>query len=79
MVALPADNTMILPIFETVLRGITVRGSIVGTRQDLVEVFALHAQGRTTVEYKTRDLASVNEDFEAVEAGEVNARLVYRF
>lgn len=79
MVALPADNEMHLPIFETVLKGITVRGSIVGTRNDLQEVFELHAQGRTTVEYDTRDLASVNEDFEAVEAGDVPARLVFDF
>ena len=31
-VALPADNEVTLPIFETVLNGITVVGSIVGTR-----------------------------------------------
>ena len=36
-VALPADNTVELPIFETVLQGITVVGSIVGTRVDLRE------------------------------------------
>ncbi len=77
MVALPADNNMTLPIFETVLKGITVRGSIVGTRNDLKEVFELHAQGKTTVEYTTRDLATVNEDFESVEAGEVSGRLVF--
>lgn len=77
MVALPADNNMTLPIFETVLKGITVRGSIVGTRNDLKEVFELHAQGKTTVEYATRDLATVNEDFEAIEAGEVSGRLVF--
>lgn len=70
---------MTLPIFETVLNGITVRGSIVGTRNDLQQVFELHAQGRTTVEFATRDLASVNEDFEAVEAGDVPARLVFDF
>jgi alcohol dehydrogenase, propanol-preferring len=79
MVALPADNDMMLPIFETVLRGITVRGSIVGTRNDLQEVFELHAQGRTTVEYETRDLATVNEDFASVEAGQVPGRLVFAF
>lgn len=77
MVALPADNDMTLPIFETVLKGITVRGSIVGTRNDLQEVFDLHAQGKTTVEYSTRDLETVNEDFESVEAGEVSGRLVF--
>ena len=44
-VALPADNEVRLPIFETVLNGITVVGSIVGTRKDLREVFELHAAG----------------------------------
>ena len=38
-VALPAENHIELPIFETVLNGITVVGSIVGTRVDLREVF----------------------------------------
>ena len=33
-----------LPIFETVLNGITIVGSIVGTRADLRDVFALHAR-----------------------------------
>lgn len=79
MVALPADNHMTLPIFETVLKGITVQGSIVGTRVDLQEVFELHAQGRTRVIYETRDLSTVNDDFAAVEAGDVPARLVFTF
>ena len=43
-VALPADNEVTLPIFETVLNGITIVGSIVGTRTDLREVFELHAR-----------------------------------
>jgi propanol-preferring alcohol dehydrogenase len=32
-----------------VLGGKSVTGSIVGTRQDLAEVYALHAAGRTVV------------------------------
>lgn len=79
MVALPADNDMTLPIFQTVLKGITIRGSIVGTRNDLAEVFDLHGQGRTTVITESRQLESVNEDFEAVEHGKVDARLVFDF
>lgn len=78
-VALPADNYVQLPIFETVLNGITVVGSIVGTRLDLQEVFELHALGRTKVMYETRHLDSVNEDFKAVEEGKVSARLVFDF
>ena len=57
-VALPADNEVKLPIFETVLNGITVVGSIVGTRADLREVFELHAAGKTHVIREVRPLAA---------------------
>ncbi len=40
-IALPADNEVKLPIFETVLNGITIVGSIVGTRSDLRDTGAL--------------------------------------
>jgi len=51
----------------------------VGTRVDLQEVFDLHSQGRTKVITEPRKLESVNEDFEAVEEGKVDARLVFDF
>jgi alcohol dehydrogenase, propanol-preferring len=76
LVGLPAENRMELPIFETVLNGITVIGSIVGTRLDLREVFALHAAGRTRVISETRPLAEVNSAIADVEAGRVPARVV---
>ena len=77
MVGLPADNVMQLPIFETVLQGITVTGSIVGTRNDLAEVFQLHADGRTRVVSETVRLDEVNEAIARVEQGDVPARLVF--
>jgi alcohol dehydrogenase, propanol-preferring len=76
-VALPADNTVELPIFETVLNGITVVGSIVGTRVDLREVFELHAAGLTKVITEVRSLDTVNESIEDVDAGRVPARIVF--
>ena len=75
-VALPADNEVKLPIFETVLHGITIVGSIVGTRKDLREVFELHAAGKTRVIRETRPLDEVNEAIADVEAGRVTARVV---
>lgn len=78
-VALPADNFVQLPIFETVLQGITVTGSIVGTRVDLAETFQLHAEGRTKVVRETRRLDDVNRSFDQIEKGEVDARLVFDF
>ena len=76
-VGLPADNIMRLPIFETVLRGIKVVGSLVGTRVDLAETFELHADGRTEIIRETRTLRQVNEAMAEVEASQVDARLVF--
>jgi alcohol dehydrogenase, propanol-preferring len=76
-VALPADNSFQLPIFETVLNGTKIVGSIVGTRVDLAETFELHAAGKTKVVYETRQLDDVNEAFEEVEQARARARLVF--
>ena len=79
LVALPADNFIQVPVFETVLGGITVTGSIVGTRVDLADTFQLHAEGRTRVVRESRQLEEVNESFEQIEKGAVDARLVFDF
>lgn len=77
LVALPAENVIQLPIFQTVLKGIQIIGSPVGTRLDLAEVFELHAAGKTRVIYETRPLEQVNEAFEEIEHAGVPARLVF--
>ena len=76
LVGLPEENVFPLPIFQTVLRGIQVIGSLVGTREDLAEVFQLHVGGRTRVVLERRQLEQVNECFADVLAGSVPARLV---
>jgi propanol-preferring alcohol dehydrogenase len=79
-VGLPADGAAInVPIFETVLGGLSVIGSIVGTRQDLAEVFALQAAGRTQVIAESRALDDVNACFDEVLGSRVPARLVFEF
>jgi alcohol dehydrogenase, propanol-preferring len=78
-VALPADDAMTVPIFDTVLSGKSIIGSIVGTRKDLADVFGLHAAGRTKVIAEARRLEQVNDCFEDVLAGRVPARLVFQF
>jgi propanol-preferring alcohol dehydrogenase len=77
LVALPPDNHMTVPIFETVLNGITITGSIVGTRKDLDEVFELHALGRTKVIRETRSLSTVNEAIDDVLHARTAARIVF--
>ncbi|RYP84005.1 alcohol dehydrogenase AdhP [Nocardioides guangzhouensis] len=71
-----SEGPMDLPIFPTVLKGISVIGSIVGTRQDLAEVFELHALGRTRVVADRRKLDEVNEAIDDVLTGRATARLV---
>jgi propanol-preferring alcohol dehydrogenase len=76
-VGLPKDNEMQLPIFQTVLFGITVTGSIVGTRVDLAETFELHADGRTKIVREQRRLEDVNDAIGEIERGTVDARIVF--
>lgn len=78
-VALPADGTLNVPIFDTVLGGLSVIGSIVGTRNDLAEVFELHRAGRTRVIAEGRKLSDVNACIDEVLSGKVPARLVFEF
>jgi D-arabinose 1-dehydrogenase-like Zn-dependent alcohol dehydrogenase len=56
-----------------------VIGSIVGTRNDLADVFALHAAGRTKVIAVDRKLDEVNQSIDDVLAGRVPARIVFGF
>ena len=76
LVALPASGTLSIPVFETVLNGTSVIGSIVGTRADLANVFALHAAGRTRVIYEARPLDSINTAIQHVLQGKAPARIV---
>ena len=78
-VGLPADDKITISVFDTVLSGKKIIGSIVGTRKDLVDVFALHAAGRTRVIAEPRNLEDVNACFDEVLAGHVPARLVFEF
>ena len=69
---------MNLPIFETVLNGITVVGSIVGTRLDLARGVRAARCRQTRVVLEQRPLEEVNEAIDEVERGDVTARIVLR-
>lgn len=76
-VALPSGGgTLAVPIFETVLFGRTVIGSIVGTRNDLEETLKLHSLGRTKVISVATRLDDINNSFEQMLAGKIPARHV---
>ncbi len=64
------------PIFDVVLKRLTIRGSIVGTRMDLTEALELAADGKIEVAVETRPLSAINEVFERLERGTVQGRVV---
>ena len=67
------------PIFETVLKGLTIRGSIVGTRQDLIEALEFYAAGQIHPTYSTRELGEINEIFDEMEHGRIDGRVVIKY
>ncbi|WP_413382589.1 alcohol dehydrogenase AdhP [Alkalihalobacillus sp. 1P02AB] len=75
VVGLPNDELPI-PIFDTVLNGVTVKGSIVGTRKDLQESIEFAAQGKVRTNIELQPLDSINEVLERMENGKINGRVV---
>lgn len=63
-------------IFDMVLNGYTLRGSIVGTRMDLEEALSFAAEGKVKATIETLPLESINDVFRRLKAGQVNGRVV---
>ncbi|MDR7068377.1 propanol-preferring alcohol dehydrogenase [Pseudoxanthomonas japonensis] len=68
-----------LDIFGMVLNGITVRGSIVGTRLDLQESLDFAAMGKVAATVATDRLENINEVFDRMRAGAIEGRIVLDF
>jgi alcohol dehydrogenase, propanol-preferring len=63
-------------IFDLVLNGLTIRGSIVGTRLDLEEALRFAAEGKVKATIETLPLESINDVFGRLKSGKVNGRVV---
>ncbi|MBD5788073.1 alcohol dehydrogenase AdhP [Cellulosimicrobium terreum] len=75
LVGLPPEKFP-LDIFTTVLFGLTVRGSIVGTRKDMAEALDFFARGAISPTYTVRPLDDINDIFAEMEAGRIGGRVV---
>jgi propanol-preferring alcohol dehydrogenase len=78
MVGLPPGE-FALPIFDVVLNAKTVRGSIVGTRQDLNEALQFAADGRVRAATTPRRLEDINRIFDELRTGRIDGRAVLSF
>ena len=75
LVGLPPED-MPIPIFDTVLNGVKVVGSIVGTRKDLKECLQFAADGKVKAIIEVKPLEQINEIFEDMLKGEITGRIV---
>jgi propanol-preferring alcohol dehydrogenase len=66
-------------IFEIVLKGLIIRGSIVGTRQDLHEALNFYARGLIHPTYTTRPLDDINTVFDEMKHGKIDGRVVIKY
>lgn len=77
LVGLP-PGSFPLPIFEIVLKRITVRGSIVGTRNDLAESLAFAGEGKVKSHFEWDKLENINAIFDQMRAGTIDGRIVMK-
>lgn len=66
-------------LLDVVLNCITVRGSLVGTRQDMAEALAFAAEGKVKADIELQPLSAVNEVLNRLQRGNVAARVVLNF
>ena len=77
-VGLPSEM-MDLSIVKTVLDGIQVIGSLVGTRKDLKEAFQFGAEGLVVPVVQKRPVSDAVDVFDEMEAGTIQGRMVLDF
>jgi len=78
LVGLPPGEFPV-PLFDVVANCITIRGSFVGTRQDMVEALSFAASGKVKADIELQPLSAINQIFERLEHGEVPSRVVIDF
>jgi len=67
------------PLFDVVANCITIRGSFVGSRQDMAEALAFAADGKVKADIELQPLAAINQILDRLEHGKVASRVVLDF
>ncbi len=75
LVGLPPGEFPI-PLYDVVANCITIRGSFVGTRQDMAETLAFAAAGKVKADIELQPLSAINQVFDRLETGDVASRVV---
>ncbi|MBI1684893.1 zinc-dependent alcohol dehydrogenase [Caulobacter hibisci] len=78
LVGLPAGEFPV-PLFDVVANCITIRGSFVGTRQDMAEALAFAAAGKVKADIEIQPLSAINDVLDRLKHGQVPSRVVLEF
>ena len=75
LVGLPPGDFPV-PLFDVVANCITIRGSFVGTREDMAEALAFASDGKVKADIELQPLSKINKIFDRLEHGDVPSRVV---
>ncbi len=78
LVGLP-PGSFPLDIFNLVAGAVTVRGSFVGTREDMAEALDFAERGKVHADIELQPLSAINDVFERLAHGDVASRVVLDF
>ena len=78
LVGLPPGEFPV-PLFDVVANCITIRGSFVGTREDMAETLAFAAEGKVKADIELQPLSAINVVFDRLKHGKVAGRVVLDF
>jgi propanol-preferring alcohol dehydrogenase len=77
LVGLPPEAPPV-PVFDLLPKGVSVVGSIVGTRKDLREALELAARGLVRCNHTTASMEEINDVFGEMRAGKIDGRVVLK-
>jgi propanol-preferring alcohol dehydrogenase len=75
LIGLPPGDVPV-PLFDMVANCVTVRGSFVGNRQDMVEALAFGVEGKVKADIELQPLSAINDIFQRLKQGDVPSRVV---
>lgn len=75
-IGLPAGAYLRAPVFESVIKMITIKGSYVGNRRDSAEAIDFFARGLIKAPYKSCGLSELQSVYDMMHAGKITGRYV---
>jgi len=75
-IGLPAGAYLRAPVFESVVKMITIKGSYVGNRLDSAEAIEFYRRGLIKSPYKSIGLSEINKVYDMMKAGTIAGRYV---